>query len=357
MKYKTKGGKDGPSKKKTKIVLDGEVGASPHDDTLGSEDENAPSDHCGSYSDAEDIINDNHIDNDTHVGNIVPHDDVTNNNALDTIIAEEYCEEEVVPQLPPIDDKIASVLTKWLCVLPPREKVKEMFKQCMLPSNVDGLQPVKINSVVYEKLKGSFRVNDQCLRGLNTFLARGLGPLVSVWDKILKWETALCHKDTVPVTGSLGVLHLDGMSLDLTDVRRQLDRGIKLLSTCHSVLLDRRRIQLKPFFDNKFHYLLKLGNPISNELLGDNVDQKVAEASKISDAAQKLQLSRPYNCRSRFRGRFNNRCFSGRQLRRPFFRRDENRPHFSQQYNSHPRAGRARGKRYNNRRFTRTGRN
>ena len=162
-------------------------------------------------------------------------------------------------------------------------------------------------------------MNDQRLRGLNTFLARGLGPLVSVWDKILKWETALCHKDTVPVTGSLGVLHSDGMSLDLTDVRRQLDRGIKLLATCHSVLLDRRRIQLKPFFDNKFHYLLKPGNPITNELLGDNVDQKVAEASKISDAAQKLQLSRPYTRRTRFRGRFHNRCFSGRQLRWPFF--------------------------------------
>ena len=157
MKYKTKSGKDGPSTKKTKLVLDGEVGASPHDDTLGSEDENAPSDHCGSYSDAEDVINDNNIDHDTHVGTAVPHDDVTNNNALDAIIAEEYCEEEVVPQLPPIDDKIASVLTKWLRVLSPRDKVKEMFKQCMLPSNVEGLQPVKINSVVYEKLKRKFQ--------------------------------------------------------------------------------------------------------------------------------------------------------------------------------------------------------
>ena len=256
-------------------MLDGEVGASPHDDTIQSSDdknENAPSEHCGSYSDAEDIINDNNVDSAIQVGNIVPPEEVTNNNALDAIIAEEYCEEEVAPHLPSIDDKIASVLTKWLRVLPPRDKVKEMFKQCILPSNVEGLQPVKINSIVYEKLKGNFRVNDQRLRGLNTFLVRGLGLVVCVWDKILKWETALCNKGNISVKGSLGVLQLDNISLDLTDIRRQLDREIRLLATCHSVLFDRHRVQLHPFFDSKFHYLLKPGNPITNELLGDNVD-------------------------------------------------------------------------------------
>ena len=46
----------------------------------------------------------------------------------------------------------------------------------MLPSNVEGLQSVKINQIVYEKLKGSFRVNDQWLHGINTFFGQGPRP-------------------------------------------------------------------------------------------------------------------------------------------------------------------------------------
>ena len=82
-------------------------------------------------------------------------------NALDTIIAEEYNEEEIAPRLPSIDAKLAVVVTKWLHTLPARDKVKELFKNCMLPSNVEGLQPVKINSIVYDKLDPSYKVNDQ----------------------------------------------------------------------------------------------------------------------------------------------------------------------------------------------------
>ena len=237
----------------------------------------------------------------------------------------------------------------------PQDKIKEMFKQCMLPSNVEGLHPLKLNSIVYEKLKGSFRVNDQHLPGLNTFLAQGLGLLASVWDKILKWETAMCNKTKVNVSRSLGVLPLENLSLNLTDMKRQLDRAIKLLATAHCVIHDRKRVQLCPFFDTKFHYLLKPGNPITSELLGDNVDQKVAEASKISEAAQRLQLlSCPFNRQGRFCVRFQqNRHGSGQGFRCPFLRREEYKPHFHQNYNSsYSCSHRSHSMRYNSQRYS-----
>ena len=76
----------------------------------------------------------------------------------------------------------------------------------MLPNNVAGLHPVKINSLVYNKLSPNYKINDQHLRGTNTFFAWGLGPIVSIWDKILKWETALSSLVNVPISGSLGSL-------------------------------------------------------------------------------------------------------------------------------------------------------
>ena len=309
--------KDGVSQtKKSKIVLDGEVGASAHDDTLASDNEDG-SVQSGNYSDAEDIL-DGDVD---HVITPPKGDKV---DALDSIIAEEYCDEEVAPHLPPIDDKLAVVLTKWLRSLPPRDKIKEMFKHCMIPSNVEGLQQVKINSIVYEKLKGHFKVNDQKLRGINNFIVRGLGPLTSIWDKILKLESALTSSPNGQISHSMGVLQFENMSLDITDMRRQLDRSLKLLSTANCILLDRRRQQLRPTLDSKFHYLLKQNNPITNELLGDNVDQKVSEAIKFSEAAQKLQITpRLFSRQGRFRGRFSNkRQAYTRGHRRPFMRRE-----------------------------------
>ena len=112
------------------------------------------------------------------------------------------------------------------------------------------------------------------------------------------------------------------LTLDLTDMRRQMDKALCLLSAGHSLILSHRCQQLKSFLDPKFHYLLHEDNPITDELLGDNVDQKVCEAIKVSDAAQKLKFQfKPY---SKFRGRMNynhNRRSNARfQRNRPFNR-------------------------------------
>ena len=190
--------------KKSKIVLDGEVGASAHDDTLPSDNEDG-SVQSGNYSDAEDIL-------DGDVDRVITPPKGDKVDALDSIIAKEYCDEEVAPHLPPFDDKLAVVLTKWLRSLPPRDKIKEMFKHCMIPSNVEGLQQVKINSIVYEKLKGHFKVNDQKLHGINNFIVRGLGPLTSIWDKILKLESALTSSPNGQISHSMGYCSLRHVS-------------------------------------------------------------------------------------------------------------------------------------------------
>ena len=60
-----------------------------------------------------------------------------------------------------------------------------MFREALVPENVDGLLPVHINEILYQHLPFKARVNDQCLRGVNTYFTRGLAPLVSVLDEIV----------------------------------------------------------------------------------------------------------------------------------------------------------------------------
>ena len=166
------------------------------------------------------------------------------NVALNNLIAEEYCQVAPTTTLEPIDSKLAKILTSWLRDMPPHDKIKELFKDCMIPINVDGLNPVKINSLVYDKLNVTQKVNDQKLRGINTFLTRGLGPLVAVWDTLLKWESGLqtqsALSERVPQLSVSGqVITYGELKIDFHDLRKKLDGGIHLLSACNSVLLKR----------------------------------------------------------------------------------------------------------------------
>ena len=67
------------------------------------------------------------------------------NTSVEAILSEEYEEVEASNNLPPIDKKLSEIVTKWLRAAPSRERIRELFKDCMLPDNVEGLMPVKIN--------------------------------------------------------------------------------------------------------------------------------------------------------------------------------------------------------------------
>ena len=276
------------------------MGASPADETMHDSDEVS---EPGSVLSMDSSEADAYIDDADNVSDSAAPSNVKDN-ALDAIIAEEYNEEQILPRLPPIDDKLAVVVTKWLHNLPSRDKVKELFKNCMLPSNVEGLQPVKINAIVYDKLNANYKVNDQRLRGLNTFITWGLRPIIGIWNNILAWETALNNSgsENVKLSQCMGIIQTDNLKLDPVDICRQLDKAIRLLSACNALILDRHRLQLRSFFDTKFQYLLKPSNPITSEFLGDNIDQRVVEAIKPYEAGQKIQFnSRPRFPRSRGR--------------------------------------------------------
>ena len=234
-------------KQKGKIVLDGEMNAHPSDDTLRDNDgsgsevsENASMDH----DDVDDML-DVH---DVNPGDTNNSENNANNVSVDSILASEYEEIEVKNQLPLVDEKLSSIVTKWLHSGLPRDCIKELFKQCLLPENIPGLTLVKINELLYVKLSLDSKINDQKLCGINSFFARGLGPLISAWDKILKWESALLNLDKGSVPGKVetkgSVASICEISIDFTEIPWEMDKGLKLLSTSHGIILQKRRDQL-----------------------------------------------------------------------------------------------------------------
>ena len=117
------------------------------------------------------------------------------NVSTDAILAHEFGSEEPHPSLPAVSEKLALALTNWMCHMPKREKIHEMFREVLVPENVEGLLPVCINEILYQHLPFKARVNDQHLRGVNTYFARGLAPLVSVLDEVVKLESELTGEE------------------------------------------------------------------------------------------------------------------------------------------------------------------
>ena len=117
------------------------------------------------------------------------------NVSRDVILACEFSGEEPCPSLPPVSEKLAMAVTTWMCNTPKREKICEMFREALVPENVEGVLPVRINEILYQCLPFKAHVNNQRLRGINTYFARGLAPLVSVLDEIVKFESKLTGEE------------------------------------------------------------------------------------------------------------------------------------------------------------------
>ena len=82
---------------------------------------------------------------------------------IDSILSRDYDVKIVKPCLPPVSGKLAEAVTRWCRITPPREKIKQYFQDTLIPDNVDGLKPVRINEILYQKLPSRAKLNDQRL--------------------------------------------------------------------------------------------------------------------------------------------------------------------------------------------------
>ena len=110
-----------------------------------------------------------------------------------------------------------------------------------------------------------------------------------------------------------GPLKVRTVELNIPQLPRQVHSAVHLLSVCNSVILTKRKSEIKNYLHPKYHYLTKPSNPVTDELLGPNVEQKVNDSNKLYEAGRKLGCSsrgfRFFNQGSRYRGR--NSSFRG----------------------------------------------
>ena len=181
-----------------------------------------------------------------------------------SILHAEYGEDEPPPKLPPVSGPLAKTVSKWLRVTPNREQIKLLFRECLTLENVEGLQQVRINEVLYQTLPFKAKMTDQKLHGINNFVIRGVAPLISVLDTLVLAEDALLkQKDDANNPIKVGAVELE-----IPHLCRQVHSAVHLLAVCNSVILTKRKLEIKNYLHPKYHYLTKPSNPVTDELLG-----------------------------------------------------------------------------------------
>ena len=91
------------------------------------------------------------------------------------------------------------------------------------------------------------------------------------------------------------------MQFNINAIRSQIDVVLKLLCAGNSTVLQRHKFHLRPTLPSQYHHLLKPTNLVTNELLGDDIDQKILESNKLQEVSCKLHVN---HCRGRGSHRF-----------------------------------------------------
>ena len=207
----------------------------------------------------------------------------TGDNDTDSILNREYGDEAPPPSLPSVSEQLAKTVTKWLRVTPPREFVWDLFKKMLQPDNIEGLKPVKINEVLYQSIPFSAKINDQHFRGINTFFTRAVDLLVHVLDKLISLE-ASTQKDGSCVKTEQGKIQIGDCLFDVHDMRTKVNDVCRLLCAGNSTVLQKHKGLLKSWVLPKYQYLTKPNNPVSDDLLGPNIEQRICDSAKLSEA-------------------------------------------------------------------------
>ena len=241
----------------------------------------------------------------------------------------------------PIPQPLADTLKTWMWKHYNADEIKKLQEKARRPKNVDALIPLKIKEELFQAISPRGKIVDARYRYIQNALAKGCQPIAMVWAKIIQAFTALqrYRKDKNPF-----LMVTPDLSLDLNQLKAELDLGLRLLGTANLQLGLRRRLTLKSHLSPGFKRLCEQHLPISQFMFGGNIKAVIDDTTKINRMVADSQSYDQHRGRGRpflgGRGRsFRGGSFrrGGRSGRRGSFRgfRGRGRGHNFQQNQQH----------------------
>ena len=171
---------------------------------------------------------------------------------------------------PAVNEQIAKIVHGLLREKLTDEVLTATQNRYNTPENCDCLTSMKVNHLIWDKLKSDTRSVDIKLQRVQSNLVKGLVPIVSVIEKLVK------ARDKIPKD-----------ALDVPELIRAATDAIALVGAANFELNMRRRDNIKPELNEDYKHLCSSSVPFTEFLFGNDADlskqlKDLAEATKVS---------------------------------------------------------------------------
>ena len=164
--------------------------------------------------------------------------------------------------------------------VPNKNDIKLAFEQCKIPNNVKSLAPIRINDIIYQRLPFKAKEQDRQAKNLSAYYTRAMEPLTFIWQCFVKAEPwAIKNKCDPPM------LRMQGENITIRQLTACLSASMKLLCFHHASNLQKRKSLLCQHLDPKYFSLASPNNAVTEFLFGNNLEQRVSDIFKVSQAA------------------------------------------------------------------------
>ncbi|CAB3992944.1 Hypothetical predicted protein [Paramuricea clavata] len=182
---------------------------------------------------------------------------------LDSVV-QELDEEQLGPD---VSEKLAEVINKTLRSKLSEEKLKEKQNAYPRPQNCESLETTRVNPEIWAQLQSSTTSRDIRLQKVQSFLLKGLLPLVQLLENCRQSDDRSTDK------GKIIKLALDSVSL---------------VAQANVELNSRRRALIKPDLNEKFQQICGDHVPITTLLFGDDVAKTLQDIASTNRVSQKV---------------------------------------------------------------------
>ncbi|KAK3084284.1 hypothetical protein FSP39_011035 [Pinctada imbricata] len=179
---------------------------------------------------------------------------------------------------PEINTDLAEIISSGFHVRVPEEKTKKLSDMYFRPKNIDKFVVPKTNESVWPSLRRRSQDIDANLQKIQGYQMKGLVPTTQAFDKLL--TAAQTGKGLTPQ--------------DTSECVKLLQHSIQLGQFAFNELTYRRRYFMKGDLKSCYRQLCNDSNPVTNYLLGDNVEAKMKDMDTAQTVGNKVLNKRPH---------------------------------------------------------------
>lgn len=233
---------------------------------------------------------------------------------FDDDILQEYDDKQDETVTAAVHPVLAKRVDKLLSTKTPPTELKELVSECKRAQNVNNLRNISVNSEIYSLMSSKQRQIDHAQRQQAHCLQKSLCPITSVLDKLISFEQSLDK------TEEGRIVYSETQELNITQIRRELDKSMKLIATVFYNLTMRRRQNIRSALDPSYAAICGPQVNFTDKLFGDDLEatlQSLSSTNKLKLKASRKPTTprfRPY-----YRGASKN--FQSQRGQRPPFQR------------------------------------